>query len=237
MKSESEILKLFKAPHELHETLAKRVANDLSDTIKTKGYASLMLSGGSTPRPFLERLSQERLDWAKVRVGLADERWIDPVNDASNEKMVRAALLRDHAAEAAFVKIYRDGMGAEAACGSIANEIQEKLMPFTVVVLGMGLDGHTASLFPRHPKLAEALDPAGNAVCITLEPQSAPYVRISLTLSALLSAKHCYVHIEGAEKLAVLREALAGDDMQQMPIRALLGCDNFAVQVYCSKEV
>lgn len=234
MKSKEPPFKLFDTPKTLHKALAQIVARNLADAVAEKGFATLMLSGGSTPRPFLHSLGEEPVEWSKVRIGLVDERWVPADDEASNERMVRETLLEGPAREAAFFGMYRGDSDAETACDPVGKTIAEALMPFDVVVLGMGTDGHTASLFPNHPALATGLDPDSEAVCVALQPETAPHMRLSLTLAAILSAKHCYLHIEGAHKLTVYNEALDGSDAEAIPIRAFLHREHFPLEVYYS---
>lgn len=234
MKSNAPPFRLFDTPQTLHKALAQAVASDLNAAIAAKGFATLMLSGGNTPRPFLQRLRDESVEWSSVRIGLVDERWVLSDDDASNERMVREALLQGAASEATFSGMFMEGVEAEAACEVVGKKIASELMPFDVVVLGMGTDGHTASLFADHPKLKTGLDPESREVCIAMEPETAPHTRMSLTLFAILGAKNCYLHIEGAHKLAVYNEALDGTDESAMPIRALLHRNDFPLQVFYS---
>ena len=98
--------------------------------------------------------------------------------------------------------------------------------------LGMGEDAHTASLFPYNEKLSEAFDLENEALCIAITPQSAPHIRMSLTLRALLSVKHLYLHFEGEKKRAVFEEALENGDHYAMPIRSVLHQDINDIEVY-----
>lgn len=232
MKSDEPVFHLLDAPATLHERLAARVAIDLSEAIATKGYASLMLSGGNTPKPFLSQLASEPVEWEKVRIGLVDERWVPEEDPASNASLVRMHLLDAGAQAAQFFGMYREGVEADAAIVSVETQLRERLYPFDVVVLGMGNDGHTASLFPHNPMLLQGLDLRNESLLVVMQPADAPHLRMSLTLGAILSATHCYLHIEGPQKLAVYREALAEEDVQEMPIRAVL--QHKAVEVYYS---
>lgn len=221
---------LIDSPGMLHKLLADRVAADLSDAIATRGYASVAFSGGNTPRPFLQVLAKAPLDWSKVRIGLVDERWVDAHSGASNENLVRSELLGRGADCASFFGMYREEMKPEMACEAIAAEYEAQLLPFDVVVLGMGGDGHTASLFPHHEALSHLLnDPV---VCGVAEAPVDPKQRISLSLHTLLAAKHLYLHFEGGEKLAVFEEACEGDDVQAMPVRAVLCQPQGKLEIY-----
>ena len=222
----------FKTEEELVEMLSRRIASDLENAIRTHGKASLIVSGGKTPIPLFKKLSKVPLEWEAVTVGLCDERWISPTHKESNEHLVKQYLLQGRAGEAAFVGMYTEGVETEAAEGLCAEKIKEALYPFDVLLLGMGSDGHTASLFPGNLKLEKAFDLENDALCISIEPQNAPYRRMSLTLHAILSAKHLYLHFEGEEKVAVYNEALNGDDSYKMPIRSVLNQDIKDVEVY-----
>jgi len=222
----------FASSQELAEALSQRIATDLQAAINANGSASLLVSGGSTPKLLFRVLCEKDIDWSKVRIGLVDERWVDPAHEDSNERLIRNELLQGRAAAAEFVGMYQEGSSAEEAEVFCSEKIEKELSPFTVVVLGMGGDAHTASLFPDNPKLEEAYRLSNPLYCIAIHPQSAPHTRMSLTLPAILSAEHLYLHIEGEEKQKVLEEALRGEDRFAMPIRAVLQQNQKTVEVY-----
>lgn len=204
------------------QAMAEHVAQALHEAIDTHGAASLVVSGGRSPARFFEVLSEQELDWEKVLISLADERWV-PIDDPqSNAGLVRRHLLRSRAAHAKFIGLYQPAASLEAAA-HMANEALAILpVPIDVLVLGMGSDGHTASLFPGSPNLASALDPECPRRCLPMQAPSEPSQRLTMTLPLLASARLVLLQIEGEAKLATLREALAGDDVMQMPIRAFL---------------
>ncbi len=222
----------FTAQSQLIEKLSQSISEQLQDAIDTHGKASLIVSGGSTPKPLFEKLRLSNIEWEKVSIGLCDERWVSPSDDDSNEKLVKTHLLQDRASKAKFVGMFIDNVQAENAELECTKKIKETLFPFTVVILGMGGDAHTASLFPNNKKLKEAYDLENEELCISIEPQTAPHMRMSLTRSAILSAKHLYLHFEGKKKLAVYNEALNSKDMYQTPISAILNQDILDVEVY-----
>jgi len=229
MKSTETVFHVYDSLTTLHQALAYRVAQDLEEAIAARGSASLMLSGGNTPRPFLARLAAESVDWAKVTVGLVDERWVEPESGASNENLVRSELLANGAEAAYFCGMYRAGKSAAEAVAEVEADYG-KCFPFDVVLLGMGGDGHTASLFPGRPELQALLnDPV---LCGAAEAPTDPKERMSLSLHAIASAAHCYLHIEGGAKLAVYEAALEGDDVAIMPVRAVLNRPDIALEVF-----
>ncbi len=222
----------FESSQDLAENLAQKIVQNLQNAIDSNGKASLIVSGGSTPKLLFEKLSAFELDWEKVRVGLCDERWIAPTHTDSNERLVKSTLLQNEAAKATFVGTYREGVSAFDAELLCSQNVEQKLLPLDVVVLGMGSDAHTASLFPENPKLVQGLDLSSSALCIAIEPASAPYMRMSLTRRAILDAAHIYLHFEGREKFAVYEEAMRGEDMITMPIRSILKQNEKNVEVY-----
>lgn len=203
-------------------TFAEIVAANLRAAIGARGAALIGLSGGTTPRNFLSRLSLQKLEWNRVTVTLCDDRWLPPDNDRSNEHLLRATLLRNEAASSTFVPLYTDAADPEHAMERVAANVATLAFPFDVVVLGMGSDGHTASLFPGGDHLNEALRENGAARVLPMRAPDAPEPRVTLTLSALASTRAMYLHIEGVEKKAVFDRAMSSDAREHAPIRAVL---------------
>ncbi|GGD50885.1 6-phosphogluconolactonase [Pseudoxanthomonas indica] len=199
--------------------LAARVAEDLRTAIEERGAAVLAVSGGTTPKRFFEHLSRQPLAWDKVSVTLVDERWVGPDHDRSNARLVRETLLQDSAAAATFMPLYRDTAEPEEALPELERRLDSLPADIDVMVLGMGADGHTASFFPGGDYLAAALEPEGRARLLPMRAPGAGEPRITFTLPVLRAARHLYLHIEGAQKRAVLEAALAGADL---PIRTVL---------------
>ena len=194
----------------LADDLAQSIAQQLQSDIDKNGTASLVVSGGSTPKPLFEALRTRAIEWSKVAVTLADERWV-PVSDKdSNEALVRKTLLVDNAAAASFVPLYLDGMAADDAVAKVTAGVAQMQQPFSVTILGMGGDGHTASLFPDADAshLRAAMSLASEESVAILKPPSVGQVRISLTRAALLRSRQRIVHITGITKLQVLYDAL-----------------------------
>ena len=205
----------------LAATLARDVAERLRAAIAAKGQACVVLSGGRSPVPFLERLAAEALDWSKVTVSLADERWVPVEHADSNAGLLARHLLKGAAAKARFIGLYQQAENLELAAAN-ADQALADLPAIDVLVLGMGDDGHTASLFPASPNLEAGLDPAGPRRCLPLLAPSVPHQRLSMTRSLLASAAFIALSVQGQSKLATLRAALAGNDLTEMPIRAFL---------------
>jgi 6-phosphogluconolactonase len=214
-------IRRFASPDELASALAADIRLTLGKRLCSAGRAHLAVSGGSTPKRMFSALSAEKLDWERVSIHLVDERCVPADSDQLNAHLVRDRLMQDHAARAGFVPLFDHGaFTAEDAARRAADALPET--GFTMAVLGMGNDGHTASLFPGGDRLAEALDIASQARIIAMRAPGAGVPRLTLTLAEILKATTLALHIEGDDKLAVLEEALAGDDAEQMPIRAVL---------------
>lgn len=224
--------KEFKDSAILVAVLAGQVAELLRAGIRERGQASLVVSGGSTPVPFFAALSELALDWKQVTITLADERWVDPADADSNERLVRLHLLQNRAAAAHFVGLKTGAPTAvqgEEECG---NHLALLPRPFDVLILGMGNDGHTASLFPQASRLDEALAMDSGKLCMGITPPVAPHERITLTLPALLESRQIILHLVGPGKRAVYEKALADGPVAEMPIRAVLGQATTPVTVF-----
>lgn len=212
----------FATAQQLNNSFARRITQLLSAGIEENGRASLVVSGGRTPAQLFEKLSRASLPWEKVDVSLADERWVEPEDGASNEKMLRATLLKNKAAVANFVGLKTAHSDATEALGQCTENLAQMHSPFDVLILGMGEDGHTASLFPCSEQIKQGLDLESGNAYIAVQPTSAPNQRMSLTLPALLNSKKIFLHLTGQKKKDVLEQAFAGDDELAMPIRAVL---------------
>ncbi|MFC6439841.1 6-phosphogluconolactonase [Bowmanella sp. JS7-9] len=212
----------YATQQELNEQFAARIAHILQNSIARQGRASLLVSGGRTPVGLFEILSQADVDWSNVDVSLADERWVSADDEASNEKLVRTHLLKNNAAAAHFVSLTTTAADANDAITEVTERVNAMARPFDVLILGMGEDGHTASLFPCSEQIKAGLDMHSGQTLIAVQPTTAPHQRISLTLPALLNSRNIFLHLTGDKKKAVLDQALSADDSLEMPIRAVL---------------
>ncbi|MEM1178749.1 MAG: 6-phosphogluconolactonase [Acidobacteriota bacterium] len=203
----------------LAEALASSIADSLYGTLTGRPRASLVISGGSTPKPLFKALRGLELPWLQVDVTLADERWVEADHEASNERFARAELLTDLASSAHFVPLKTPAETPELGCDELESRIR-RLLPFDVTVLGMGGDGHTASLFPDDPQIETWL--ASQALCAAGRPPSQPLPRLSLTPTALRTSRRLVLHITGQEKLDVYRSACLPGPVAELPIRAFL---------------
>jgi 6-phosphogluconolactonase len=221
----------------LAQDLARFVVGCLRGGLARRGQALLVVSGGSTPVPFFEALAEADLDWPRVAITLADERWVPPVHADSNERLVRTHLLRGPAAQAHFVSLLTQDASAALGLPTVESRVEGLPWPADVVILGMGGDAHTASLFPHAPELAQALDESRPECCVAVGVPSPPNVqceRISLTQRALLDTHQLVVHVTGSAKRMVLEQALKEGAVQSMPIRLALHQTRIPCEVFYS---
>ncbi|MBO3758904.1 6-phosphogluconolactonase [Ciceribacter sp. L1K22] len=216
----------------LASTLAETVAAALRSGIQARGTATLAVSGGSTPKGFFEALSDLELAWDKVTITLVDERFVPADNARSNHLLVATHLLKNKAASANFLPLYRDTATAGEAAEAVTAGLDALALPFDVVILGMGTDGHTASFFPGGDHLAQSLDLTLPRRVLTMEADGAGEPRLTFSFSALHDARLLALHIEGAEKKTVLDAALAGTDESELPVRAPLNRAATPVDIY-----
>lgn len=224
-------LNTFSSRAELDQQLAKSVSTILAQAISKNGKASIAVSGGSTPKGFFLALSQYDIEWSNVTITLADERWVEASDSASNTTLVKENLLINKASKANFFEIKLPGSLNEEAI-LLLNERVESLLPLDVLILGMGEDGHTASLFPCSDEIDAALDESNPNSFIKVVPKTAPHDRISFTYKALLESKNVILHLCGESKKQVLDEANSDKGVKHMPIRGFLHHPTVDTQIY-----
>lgn len=224
--------RLFADGASLAASLAGDVAQHLRDAIAARGRASLRVSGGRSPVPFFAALSRQTLDWPAVRIGLVDERWLPPDHADSNARLVREHLLRNAAGAARFVPLANAEATPEAGLAQSLRDQQALSTACDAIVLGMGEDGHTASLFPDADETPAAMRLDGPALLAAVHPRRAPHARITLTLPALLRARRLLLPVQGTAKRAVLERAVHGVPAQ-LPIAAILQAAVPLTVYYC----
>ncbi|MDE3080233.1 MAG: 6-phosphogluconolactonase [Paracoccaceae bacterium] len=199
--------------------VANNVAGELGDFVRRQGRASLCVPGGTTPGPVFDVLSDVDLDWSKVGIFLSDERWVPETAPRSNTRLLRERLMINRAAEATLVPMHIDTDTPEQAIDALEAGLAPWL-PISVLILGMGGDMHTASLFPGADRLAEAMS-AKAPMLMPMRAEGAGEPRLTLTAPVLAGAMAIHVVITGPEKRAAL-DAAQGLDAMEAPIRAFL---------------
>lgn len=223
--------------HATPNALALTIADELRAAIAERGRVSLAVSGGKSPIALFEQLREQALDWKKVNVLLVDERCVSHDHADSNTALVRQHLLQGAAAAATFTTLF-DALPTELsndALSRLVDSANQRLrilaFPLDVVILGMGEDGHTASLFPAAPGLEEAL--ISPSPIAWVRPATAPHARLTFTLPILLTARHVHLPLSGEKKLAVYEAAKQAAN-PALPISLLLNNPACTVQVWLS---
>jgi 6-phosphogluconolactonase len=186
--------------------LAQRLSSELGETLRSAGQATLSVPGGTTPGPVFDTLSGVDLDWQKIAVVLNDERWVPEDSPRSNTRLLRERLLTGRAAAAQFVPLRNDAPTPEAGLVELCAGL-EPYLPISVLLLGMGEDMHTASLFPGADNLDAALR-ADAPPLMAMRAEAAGEPRITLTAPILQGALRVHVLITGVAKRAALERAL-----------------------------
>lgn len=212
--------------------LCLHIATALSSGVEKNGMASLAVSGGSTPIPLFDMLSTLALPWKHIHITLVDERWVGPDEEDSNEKLVRTHLLQNRAAAAHFTGMKNRAATAGQGENACAEQLRKVPRPFDLLLLGMGSDGHTASLFPGAERLQAATAMDSGRLCMGIKPLTAPHERITLTLPAILDSREIVLHITGKEKKEILETALNKGESSELPIRFILRQQKTPLSVY-----
>jgi 6-phosphogluconolactonase len=199
--------------------LARQVASDLRAALVRRERAVLAVPGGTTPGALFDLLGGQELDWSRITVLPTDERWVAPEDPRANARLIRGRLLTEAAAAARFVPLWVAADSPEDAAPALERAVAE-LLPLDVLVLGMGTDGHIASLFPGGDRLDAALAPDAPPVLAMRAPAAAE-PRLTLTLPVLRGAFAAHLLITGADKRAVLARA-RGADPRTLPVAAML---------------
>jgi len=203
--------------------LAQEVIRELRRGLASRGAGTLALAGGRTPVPLFQARRDADLDWSRVGITLTDERWVGESDAASNAALLRTALLGGRAAAASFFPLHDGSPDAAGAAGAVWQRLQALPRPFDAVVLGMGEDGHIASLFPGNQGLPAALDPLSDPACVAMVAPTVPTERLSLNLAALMQTRRLFLLVSGKVKEdLLLRAARQAAGEGGWPVSALL---------------
>jgi len=200
---------------DLEVRLAERIKDILTEAIEKRGQATLLVSGGSTPLGLFNKLSQIEIDWSRVNISLADDR-LNP--DYSNETMVKEQLLKNQAEKANFITLLnREGDAIDA--GRVIERLTSFKDKIDCVILGMGTDGHTASIFPGNEASEKALlDDNPSEIVVYTKAPKVPIERISFMPKTLMDASNIFIHIFGEEKKKLLSNIASNKEELNLPI-------------------
>lgn len=211
------------------QTLAQSISADLQTTLQHQDHVTLAVSGGSTPKTFFQALSQQPLDWTRITIMLVDERVVKDNHSASNTALVKANLIQNQAQQA-HLHTYLDQTALDNPSALQQYASQQFIQP-DIVVLGMGEDGHTASIFPHSPSFNQLISADADIQCA--EPSNAPHLRLTLTLRAILNASKIYIEIGGQQKKQIIKQAMQGNN-PDLPISYILAQPQPPIHLYQS---
>lgn len=200
----------------LSEALTQSAAITLRNAIERYGKASLIVPGGHTPMVYLPRLAQMDIPWQHVSVTLSDERWVEPIDELSNERLVREHFLKHMQQQPHFIALKTGHTHPDQAITDLDARLAKLPQPFSLIILGLGEDGHIASLFP-----GMILDPDSTNLCQVATPPIAPSLRISLSLRALINSNRIILVITGKEKRRLVDRLIKSLD-QNIPFVRLI---------------
>ena len=220
--------RFFESRAEASAAAAARIAERVAAGLDSDGSAAFVVSGGTTPAQCFDLLSKKRLAWADVEVVLSDERWVPVDHEDSNERLVGETLLRNEAAAASVLSIYQDDQTADERCDSLQSQFPAS--GFACALVGMGGDGHFASLFPDADCLEAGLNASNRRFYMPVRTAASPHPRVSMTLGALLRSGEILLLFFGADKLAVYEQARDGDS--SLPVAALLAQQSVPVNIF-----
>jgi 6-phosphogluconolactonase len=210
--------------------LAEQIAEDIKAVLSEKDIATICVPGGTTPVLFFNYLRKIPLDWQRVRVVLTDERWVGLEDPMSNEALLKRELQAEDASVVKLVSFFKEGVSVVQAVEEL-NQNQSDWLPIDICILGMGEDGHTASLFPLMNKLTESLNKHAKPEIALAKVIDKEELRVTLNLPALLTARSHYLLIKGHIKKQVLTEANIRPTVN-LPISYLLSAVPIAAY-YC----
>lgn len=219
----------------LIENLSRVFVGDLQQALEQQSSATLLLSGGSTPAPLYRRLSKADLDWSRVNVALVDERWVDTDSDASNARLLRENMLIKNAADANFTGMKNDHETAfegEAECNASYATLTS---PYTICLLGMGADGHTASLFPQAEGLNAALGSKQHCAgirAVKSEVMGDNVERMTMTPWSILQSQRLILLVTGTHKWEIFQQASQSGATAELPISFFIHQDRVPFEVY-----
>jgi len=210
--------RIFATREEASAAAAQRMVELCREKLSHSDSASLLVTGGSTPGRCYEVMSSESLEWSRVTIMLSDERWVPPTDADSNEKLVRDTLLVGAARDGNLISVFQQDLSVDEGCDAL--QLHYPAENFACSLLGMGGDGHFASLFPDSDDSAAGLSLENARLYIPVSTASSPHPRASMTLAAISRSDEIILLIFGDEKRAIYDRAATGD--ATLPIYHLL---------------
>jgi len=221
---------LFDTREEASVAAAERIRDAVAHRLELQKAATLVVSGGTTPARCFEELAHLDIEWDRVNVLASDDRWVPADHADSNEALIRRKLLINGASMAGLLPFFKADTPIEVRCEELESEIRFIPFPFACSLLGMGTDGHFASLFPDAANIEEGLDLESQKLCLPVTTGASPHPRVSLTLAALSRSDEIVLLIFGEEKLKIFEKARNGNG--RYPVTRLLRQKRAPVHTY-----
>lgn len=229
--------RVFSDVEKLEAALAEEIISSLQTQLKEQNKASLLLSGGSTPVNLYSKLSHFDLDWSQITIGLVDERYVPIDNVNSNERLIKASLIQNKASKASFIGMVCDATDLDKNLELAVEQNKAFYDGTACVLLGMGTDGHTASLFPYDEKSMIGLqNMVDNVPLLYTNSPNEPKQRISYTIDGLLNTKRLFLYFTGAEKMKVFSDAKTHDQPLKLPISSFIHQQQKILEVFWANK-
>ncbi|MBK7363587.1 MAG: 6-phosphogluconolactonase [Nitrosomonas sp.] len=193
----------------LSTAVADFAADRLHAALQHNAVVSLVIPGGNTPKFYLPALARLSVNWQNVIITLSDERWVDTHSQGSNEFLIRSCFLNCMDNPARFISLKTTHDHPSLALSTLTDRLSQLPLPINLAILGLGEDGHIASIFPGHP-----INSASNSLCEVATPPIAPSIRISLAFSLLASSHHIIIVVTGQNKRRRLEQFIDSQDPQ-----------------------
>ena len=221
----------FVSKEKLCEQLCCETIKSISVGLAERGKASMLLAGGSSPRPLYEAMSNQELNWKNVYFAPTDERWVEPTSPESNERLIRETLMQNKAARTNYISLKSASDDPKAGQFEVGERLDQLPFPTDLVLLGMGEDGHIASLFPNLSDTMEAIDLNNENLCQAIHREENEVPRMTMTLNTLLNTKRIFLLFYGKKKLDVFNEAKERQT-NQLPVSYLLHQNKVPIRLY-----
>ena len=222
-------IKKFENKKNLESTLLLKISTCISDAIKKYGDARFLLSGGSTPMNLYSLLSEETIEWEKVKIGLVDERFVPKENLFNNETQIKNNLLKNSAKFATIFGMVYNYENEMLNLKMVNQQYKTFFERIDFTILGMGEDGHTASLFPGDKESEELMNTSNIGIFSTKSP-SFPYNRITCSKELIANSNYIALFINGETKFNVLKNSIE----TQVPISYFVK-NSKNMEIYYSK--
>jgi len=222
---------------QLFEAVADTCEKQLAKTIENNDEASFVIPGGTTPAPAFKLLANSNLEWKKITIAQSDERWVEADHSHSNQRLTTENLLIDNASTANYLAMKNSAESCNQGEDYCDQAYKKMPSPFSVTMLGMGLDGHFASLFPGSKEIEEAMNPANKKLCMSIDATGCQVAgdyphRMTLTLAGILNSQLIILLITGKEKLTVIQQAQQSNKPLKQPVAALLNQTETPVEIF-----